>query len=655
MASGLLGIGTSGLLAFQRSIDTIGHNISNVNTDGYSRQTVQLTNNKPQANGFGFAGTGVRTSSITRSYDAFVESSVRRNTSASAESDAFHNLAVQLDNILADGNAGLSSGISQFYSAMQDVANDPANTAAREVLYKNADQLSKRFNDLANYIEDTRGQLNNTVTNNVSEINRITKNIADLNQAVLVEGARSGGQPPNDLLDQRDALIRDLSKFMDVSTVTQDDGAVNVFIGKGQLLVRGSKPSQLTTYSVNGKPDQLGVALQGATGPEIPVNEKLIGGSLGGVLGYRDRMLDPASNNLGRLAIGMGTLINQQNSRGMNLDGALGTDVFTVGQPEVLVKQGAASNVNVAFSDVGQLTNLDYKLSYTGGSWNLVRTDNQQSVSMTGSGTNADPFLVDGMSITVNAAPANGDSYEIHPTRNGAIDMQMVLANSRQLATAAPVRSLAASTNTGSATISAGVVNDINNAAFQTTAGQLTPPLLIRFTGANSYDILDNTNPAAPVSLESGIAYNAATGADIFPTPGGLDYGYQMRLNGAAASGDTFSTEYNTGGSGDNRNALLMNDMSSAKLLQGGHSSFSETYNSMVTEIATGTRQSELGSLSNNRLLQQTLATRESISGVNLDEEAANLVQFQQAYQASAQVIAAASSLFNTLLSAVRR
>ncbi len=655
MASGLLGIGTSGLLAFQRSLDTIGHNISNVNTDGYSRQTVQLENNRPQANGFGFTGTGVNTSTITRSYDAYVEFSVRNGTSSSAESDAFLNLAVQLDNIMADTDAGMSAAITRYFNAMQDVADDPSSTAAREVLLNESDQLAVQFNDLAKYVEDTRGQINNTITGNVSEINRITVNIADLNQAILIEGARSGGQPPNDLLDQRDALIRDLSEYMEVSTVTQDDGAMNVFIGKGQLLVRGSNVSELTTYLVNGQPDQLAVAIDGGSGPDIPVSGKLIGGSLGGVLGFRDRMLDPASNSLGLVAIGLGTQINEQNRNGMDIDGALGINVFSVGQPEVRVQQGAITNISVEFGDVGQLTNLDYKLSYNSGAWGLIRTDTGQSVSMAGSGTGADPFIVDGMEITVNAAPANGDSYEILPTRNGATDMQMLLANSRQLATAAPVRSLAANTNTGSGAISAGVVTDINNAAFQANAGQLTPPVLIRFTDANTYDILDNTNPAAPVALETGIAYNPATGGEIFPSPGGLDYGYQMRLNGAAAAGDEFSTEYNTGGTGDNRNALLMNDMSTAKLLQGGTASYSDSYNGLVADVATGTRQAELGSLSNSRLLQQTLATRESISGVNLDEEAANLVRFQQAYQAAAQVIATAGSLFDTLLNAVRR
>jgi len=233
--------------------------------------------------------------------------------------------------------------------------------------------------------------------------------------------------------------------------------------------------------------------------------------------------------------------------------------------------------------------------------------------------------------------------------------MQMILADSRQIAAAAPIRSLSADANTGTGTISAGVVSDINNAVFQSTAGQLSPPILIRFTGANSYDVYDNTNPAAPVILEAGIAYNPATGGDVFPTPGGLDHGYSLRVTGAPVAGDEFSSEYNTGGVGDNRNALLMAGLASTKVLANGTASITDSYNSLVLDVGTATRQAELGSLSQSRVLDQAISTRESTSGVNLDEEAANLIRYQQAYQAAAQLITVANSLFDTLLNAVRR
>jgi len=654
MSSGLLDIGSSALMAYKRTLNTIGHNIANVNTVGYSRQSTDLAARAPQANGFGFAGTGVDVTSIRRSFDAFVENNVRSSTTSAAEYDSFHQLAVQLDNVLADPNAGMSGAMQRFFNSVQDVSNAPADPAARQVMLAQADQLAGHFNELANYIESTRGQVNNTIKGGVTEINRITQNIAQLNQSIALETGRSGGQPPNDLLDQRDTLIQDLSKYLKVTTYKQDDGSINVAVAKGQLLVRGVHASSLKTTIINGDPNQLGISLSGGNNPDVPLNVSSLGGKLGGAFGFRDRMLDGASNSLGRVALGIATMVNQQNRRGMDLSGKLGNDMFTTGVPQLRVGQGNASNISVAYSDVTQLTNLDYTLKYKGGSWTLQRNDTGQAVAMTGTGTSADPFIVDGLKITINTSPANGDNYVIQPTRNGARNIKMILPDSRMIAAAAPVRSLAGSSNTGTGAISAGVITNINNAAFQTTAGSLTPPLLIRFTATNKYDILDNTNPASPVALETGITYNPATGGDIFPTPGGLDYGYQMKLDGAPVAGDTFTTQYNTNGSGDNRNALLIAGFSTEKTLNGATASFADSYNGLVADVGTGTRQAELQSVSQNSLLKQAQATREQISGVNLDDEAAKLVQFQQAYQASAKVIATASALFDTLLRAVR-
>ena len=339
----------------------------------------------------------------------------------------------------------------------------------------------------------------------------------------------------------------------------------------------------------------------------------------------------------------------------MDIDGALGVDFFSVAQPQVISITGTPGSVSVGFDDVAQLTNQDYEIQFNTGVWTLSRNDTGQTIPMTGSGTALDPFVADGLSIVINAPPAAGDTYEIRPTRNGARDIDLAIGNSRQIATAAPVRSLAANSNTGSGSISAGSISDITNAAFQATPGQLTPPLMLRFTAANSYDVYDNTNPAAPVLLEAGIAYNPATGGDVFPTPGGIDDGYRMRLNGAPAVGDEFRTEYNTGGSGDNRNALSIAALANSKFMNGGTASITDSYNSLVVDVGTGTRQAEQNRLAHQGVLDRVHASHDSISGVNLDEEAANLVRFQQAYQAAAQVISTANSLFDTLLNAVRR
>ena len=654
MSGDLFSIGASGLLAFQRSLNTISHNIANVNTEGYSRQTVELATRPPEPNGFGFSGNGVDTVTIRRSYDAFVESSLRSGMSATAEFEAFHTLAAQLDNVVADPDTGIHTSLQRFFDAVQDVADTPASPAARQVLFNEGEVLATQFNELASWIEGVRGQVNSDINSGVNEINQISQAIAELNQSIVIEQGRAG-QPPNDLLDQRDTLIKDMSELVYVTTLQQDDGSVNILIGTGQVLVRGNTATSLTVIQEAGDPRQLGVAVQGNGGLLVPVTEQLSGGRLGGVLNFRDQMLDPTSNSLGLTAIGLGSYFNEQHQRGMDLDGVLGLDFFSVAQPQVLAVSGNPANVSLAIDDVSQLSNADYKLRFNAGAWELTNKLTGQNIAMTGSGTAADPFIAEGMSIEITAAPANGDTYLLRPTRTGAMDIQMVLANNRQIAAAAPVRSVAATANTGTGVITAGEVTDISNAAFQTTSGQLTPPLLVRFTTGTSYDVYDNTNAAAPVLLEAGIAYDPATGTDLFPTPGGIDHGYRMQLSGAPAAGDEFSTEYNTGGIGDNRNALSLAGLATDKLMYAGSASVTDSYNRLVADVATDTRQAEINSLAQKRILDQTMARRESISGVNLDEEAANLVRYQQAYQAAAQVISTANTLFDTLLNAVRR
>jgi flagellar hook-associated protein 1 FlgK len=652
MPSGdLFSIGTSGLLAFQRALSTVSHNIANANTEGYSRQSAQLVTRPPQASGDGFIGTGVEVETIRRSYDAFVESSLRTSTSATAEFEAFHALASQLDNVVANSDAGVSASLQRFFNAVQDVADTPTSSSARQVMLSESEQLATQFNELAGWVESARGQVNSELQNGVQQINQYSSAIAELNENIVVEQGRSG-QPPNDLLDQRDTLIKQLSEWVSVTTLQQDDGAVNVLVGSGQALVTANKATPLMVIPQAGDPKQLDIAVQGTGGIQVPITSQVSGGRIGGVLNFRDQMLDQAANSLGLTAIGLGTFINEQHRRGMDLDGALGLDVFSVAQPQVLTVAGNPANVAVAFDDVTQLSNADYKLQFNAGAWELSNSLTGQTIPMTGSGTAADPFVAEGVSIEVSGAPANGDTYLLRPTRNGAIEMQMLLANGRQIAAAAPVRSVVNINNTGTGDISAGTVTDIDNPVFQTTPGQLTPSVTVRFTSATSYDLYDSADLTTP--LEAGIAYDPATGGELFPTPGGLDHGYRMQISGAPLAGDEFSTEYNTDGIGDNRNALLLAGLATEKLLYAGSASVTDSYNKLVADVGTGTKQAEINSLAQKGILEQTMATRESISGVNLDEEAANLVRYQQAYQAAAQVIATAGSLFDTLLSAVR-
>ena len=651
----LLNIGVSGLLAYQRSLSTTSHNISNANTPGFSRQTVQLSSNLAQPAGNGFIGTGVGVETVSRSYNAYLETSMRDTTTSLASYDAFYALATRVDKLLADSDLGMSSSISAFNSALQDVADSPSDTVAREVLLSQAESMTQQFNQLFTLVEDMRNQLNSDMQVGVAEVNRITSSIASLNQQIVLETGRSGGQPPNDLLDQRDAALLELSQYAKVSTNLQSDGALNVMIGKGQPVVIANRSYELGTVQAIGDPGRLDVTISTSSGVTSVITGQLDTGTFGGLLGFQEDVLDPALNKLGLTATGIGELFNQQHRLGMDLNGNLGADLFNVPAPQVLTLNGTSGDVTASIADVSALTAQDYTIEYDAGAWTLTRNDTNQTVAMSGSGTALDPFVADGLEILVTATPIAGEYYEIRPTRLAAQSIDVAITGVEEIAAAAPVRSTADIANTGTGAISAGVVNDIGNAAFQTSAGQLTPPILIQFTSPTTYTVFDNTVPGAPGPLEINIPYNPATGDTVFPTPGGLDYGYRFDITGTPQTGDQFTIEYNTGGVTDNRNALLLSDITDSKVLDGGLNSIRDTYRQMMADVSVDTRQAEQSSVAQTRVLEQVTSSHDSVSGVNLDEEAANLVRYQQAYQAAAQVISTASTLFDTLLSAVSR
>jgi len=288
--SDLFNIGVSGLVAYQRTLNTISHNISNVNTEGYNRQSVHLSSNPPQAAGSGFIGTGVGIETISRSYDAYLESNLRTSTTSQSEYAAFYKLASQLDQLVADADVGMSNSIQNFFDAIQDVADSPSDPTARTVMLNESEQLSRQFNQLHGLVDGMRQHVNTELRIGSADINRLSSSIATLNERIVLETGRSGGQPPNDLLDQRDAAILELSEYVSVTTLRQDDGAVNVMIGKGQPLVVSNNSFQLSAIAATGDPDRLDIALDIGGGSSTVITAQLTGGSFGGVINFQQQI-----------------------------------------------------------------------------------------------------------------------------------------------------------------------------------------------------------------------------------------------------------------------------------------------------------------------------------------------------------------------------
>ncbi|HAN67593.1 MAG TPA: flagellar hook-associated protein FlgK, partial [Halieaceae bacterium] len=379
----LLNIGTSALLSLQRALSTTGQNIANVNTAGYSRQRVDFATLPPEATGAGFLGTGVKVDSITRSYDQFLAQDVRSRSSSSAGFSTLSGLTSRIDNLLADPSVGIAPGIEGFFGALQDVANNPGSIPERKVLLGEASELAGRFQALDTQLRSLNSEVSQRITTTVKDINALASNIASLNEQVVRATTATGGQPPNDLLDARDQAINRLAEKVGVTTVMQEDGAVNVLVGNGQALVVGFTASELQTFRDPFDATRVNVGIAGLAS-STDIGRFLTGGELGAALSFRGGVLDSTRNELGLLAAGIAATFNEQHSRGMDLNGQLGGNFFRPLEPAVAASSGntGAATVSASLGDVSALTGADYRISFDGAQWTL--RNEQTGASQTG-------------------------------------------------------------------------------------------------------------------------------------------------------------------------------------------------------------------------------------------------------------------------------
>jgi len=626
----LLRTSLSGMQAFQRALEMTGHNIANANTPGYSRQVAEFTARAGVDVSSGYIGSGTQISSIKRIYDVMLGEQLRTATTGSARFNMLSTLSGRLDSLLADPNTGLNSGLQSFFGAVQDVANDPGSIPARQALLGEASGIAQRFRALDQRLAETESEVNQRITQSVDDINFLAKAIADMNDKIALAGGR-GDQQPNDLLDQRDTLVRQLAEQVSVTTTKQDDGTLSVFIGSGQTLVIGTDAKELAVQGNRFNPTRLEVVYKGISG-NAPLDTGLAGGTLGGLLEFRSQMLDPTRQTLGQTAVAFAQSFNEQHASGMDLRGALGGDFFSIAPPTIL-HSGFNTGSGDAVAAVGDLTGLtgdDYILTYDGASYSLSRAGSGEAVAMTGSGTVGDPFLAEGLSIEVNGAPAAGDQLMIRSGRDAAASVNVSISDPQAIAMAASTRTLRSINNLGDASISATNTVDRNDPALLTTS-------VIEFTAPGTYSI----NGAGAFAYTDGgpITINGA----------------EFTISGVPQVGDQFTLEPNFGASGDNGNGLLLGDVQSVGILDGGSVSIIGNYGQLVAGVGSSTRQVQANLDAQNVVLNNVEDAQLSRSGVNIDEEAANLIRFQQAYQAAAQVVAVASTLFDALLNATRR
>ncbi|MBU0807367.1 MAG: flagellar hook-associated protein FlgK [Gammaproteobacteria bacterium] len=674
----LLNIGLSGLSANKTSLAVTGHNITNVNTPGFSRQdTVQATRN-PQFSGAGFIGSGTTLVDVRRSYSEFLSAQVRSSTALSSDVSAYKSQIEQLDSLLAGSTTGITPALQKLFSALQTAAEDPANIPARQLVLSEAEGLSKRFNTVYDRINDQNQFINKQMSAVTDQVNRLATSIASYNDAIAIAGAN--GAQPNDLLDGRDEAIRQLSTFIGVTAVPQDDNTINLFVGSGQPLVVGSKSNSLQVVPGQGDPTRSEVEFVSG-GSRQGVTSLLTGGELGGLIRYRADSLDPTLNSLGRLALAVTDQVNTQLGQGLDLKGQVGMALFGDFNDSALASLRArafstnTSNVQPALNitDTSVLTTSDYRLEYVGGSYSARRLSDGELMSINPT-PSPNPLTdypvtltftdqkgrVQGFDVVLNDAPNSDDKYLLQPTRRGATSISTTLDQPDQLAFAAPVRSEAQLQNRGNGVISQPDLIAAGTSPIDSTAISAALPVALTYNGAGAFENPPGTPAAGLTRVPAGAFVSGQ------PNTYELDLGAGNRvsftISGRPEDGDSFSLAFNQTGVSDNRNALKLVDLQNKQTVGVDPTvtgistgvSFTDGYGDMVERVGTLTAQARQDSEATGAILKQATDNRDSLSGVNLDEEAANLIKFEQYYNASAQVIQVARSLFDTLINTFR-
>jgi len=565
-----LGIGVGALNALQTAIKTTGQNIANVNTDGYSRQSVTFATNPPDQQGGYYVGAGVTVVSIDRAYDEFLTRDVQQRTASASLYTNLAESAGRVDELFADDATGIGPALSEFFSALEAVANSPTTLPERQVLISNGETLAERFDYFDTRLSDFQTDLNVKINSAVQDINQFSEVIAQLNDQIALQTAQTGGNAAGDLLDKRDEAIRELSELVGTTVQAQDDGALNVFIGDGQPLVIGSQVNTLSTTNDPLRPNRLNVKSVTEAGQVSDVTNFLSGGSIGASLQAYEDVIEQARRDIGVLAAGLTVSFNEVHAGGFDLNDNTGVPFFSpeAAEPLIVASSNNTGVTNISApgvvmtaviydsdpalsGDVSELSGDSLRLDYSGGNLTFINLRTGQSQEFTGINGGGDfSEIVDGVRVSIDAATIanldDGDSFLLEPTRTSAEKFGVFITDATQVA----------------------------------------------------------------------IAQQA-------------------------------------GAPGDNRNALDLIALQSESTLLG-ESSYFDFYSNITSRVAVQTRRANSLAETETALLSSAQARQSNLNGVNLEEEAANLIRFQQAYQAAAQIIATARDAFDTILRATQ-
>ncbi len=625
--SNLLATGTSALMAFQRALSTVGHNVANINTPGYSRQRTEFTARDGTYAGYGYPGNGVEVTDVRRMADSLATARLLDSTGELSRLQQLSTLSSRIDSLFSESATGISKPWSGFFDSVSALSSDAASAANRQDLLAQANALATRFNQADKQLDTLDNEVNQGLVAGVDEVNRLAKEIAQLNGRIGSDAASASG----DLLDRRDQLISQMVGYTGGTAVTQDGGQINVYTAGGQPLVVGTSASKLVTTTDPYRPDRLQIALE-TNGQRVTLDQRTMGGQMGGLLEFRRNVLDPAMAELGRIAVSLAQTFNAGHAQGLDQYGQLGGDFFSLPDPTVASHAGNSGTavLQASVGDLGSLSSAGVQLRYDGSNWIATDPATGAAIATTGTGTAADPLRVNGVDVVLSSgAPAVNDRFLLQPTSGAAGSLRVAISDPSRIAAASPVKGSADVANIGTGKIASVSVTDAADP-------NLLSPVSIDFIDATQYTV-DGAGPYAYTPGQT-ITHN----------------GWSMTLDGQPAAGDQFQMTTTGANSSDNGNANRLANLDDARVLNGATLTLNGAIGGLTTQVGSAARQADYSVQAQQVIQDQAQASRDSISGVNLDEEAADLMRLQQAYQAAAQIISAADTTFQSLLNAVR-
>jgi flagellar hook-associated protein 1 FlgK len=677
----LISIGLSGLNASSAAMTTIGNNTANVDTLGYSRQQVMTAAGAQQNIGVGFVGTGTTLSDVRRIYNGFLDTQLQTSTSLNSDATAYLGQASKLDSILSDSSTGISSVLAKFFSDLGTLSTRPTDSAARTNFLTSASALAGQFNSISAQMKDQNATINTQMNTVAGQVNALASSIASLNTQIT-QAQALGGQP-NTLLDSRSEAVRQLNDLVGAKVV-ETNGNYDVYIGTGQPLVTGSKANTLTASPSDADPNVYSLKLN-YQNSSVDVSSVVTGGTLGGLLRYRSDVLQPAANELGRLAVVASDQINTQLNQGVDANGNFGANLFiNVNDPSLTAQRSVANKNNdqasgnfaVSITNSGALTTNDYQVTFTNGSGQYSVTRLPDGQDLGSYNANDKPPVIDGFSLKFNGASGEGDTFKISPVKTGADGIKVVMTDAKTIATASPLTGTVG-VSKGSGTFTQPVLSNqadiYNPTATADLRNALTGSMPMRMlmgditNGAQSYSLVDAKGDAVLDKSGNAVKGTIVSGAsnDVSLEVGYTDsagvkqsFSFGMTIAGKPNSGDTYSIALTGAGSSDNRNATSVIALQTKQTLDnaagnGTGMSLSGANANMITTVGSKAAQAKNDTTATGAVLTQAKTARDSVSGVSLDEEAANLVKYQQYYTASSQIIKAAQAIFSTLINSL--